>query len=179
RPVRERPTNGYIATGTHSRVGWYVATDSFAGRWKKKSGFSSGCVNPSSNQRPTMAQVVMELNECVALEIARRQGSQEIYSKDSVVTLVSLLLQSLPREPDNLKIYSDFAHLPGFPSSFGKFSNRENHIYFPPPLWLNPRRVQPPTTSEGPPLLPEDHIMEANLTLAGENRACSVLTYGT
>ncbi|CAN6928854.1 unnamed protein product, partial [Brassica oleracea] len=139
------------------------------------SGFSSGCVNPSSNQRPTMAQVVMELNECVALEIARRQGSQEMYSMDSVVTLVSLLLQSLPREPDNLKIYSDFAHLPGFPSSFGKFSNRENHIYFPLPLWLNPSRVQPPTTSEGPPLLPEDHIMEANLTLAGENRACSFL----
>ncbi|KAH0873131.1 LOW QUALITY PROTEIN: hypothetical protein HID58_070493 [Brassica napus] len=143
--------------------------------WKKKSGFSSGCVNPSSNQRPTMVQVVMELNECVALEIARRQGSQEMYSMGSVVTLVSLLLQSLPREPDNLKIYSDFAHLPGFTSSFGKFSNRENHIYFPPPLWLNPRRVQPTTTSEGPPLLPEDHIMKANLTLAGENRACSFL----
>ncbi|CAN6932749.1 unnamed protein product, partial [Brassica oleracea] len=139
------------------------------------SGFSSGCVNPSSNQRPTMVQVVMELNECVALEIARRQGSQEMYSMGSVVTLVSLLLQSLPREPDNLKIYSDFAHLPGFTSSFGKFSNRENHIYFPPPLWLNPRRVQPTTTSEGPPLLPEDHIMKANLTLAGENRACSFL----
>ena len=51
-----------------------------------------------------MVQVVMELNECVALEIARRQGSQEMYSMGSVVTLVSLLLQSLPREPDNLKI---------------------------------------------------------------------------
>ncbi|KAJ0250387.1 Protein kinase family protein [Hirschfeldia incana] len=43
-----------------------------------------GCVNPSSNQRPTMAQVVMELNECVALENARRQGSQEMYSMGSV-----------------------------------------------------------------------------------------------
>ncbi|CAN6997898.1 unnamed protein product [Brassica rapa subsp. trilocularis] len=43
-----------------------------------------GCVNPSSNQRPTMAQVVMELNECVALEIVRRQGSQEMYSMGSV-----------------------------------------------------------------------------------------------
>ena len=67
---------------------------------------------------------------------------------------------------------SDLDHLPGFPSSFGKFSNRENHSSSLPPLWLNPRRVQPPTSSEGPPLLPEELIMEANLTLAGENRTC-------
>ncbi|KAG2251279.1 hypothetical protein Bca52824_081415 [Brassica carinata] len=34
--------------------------------------------------RPTMAHVVMELNECVALENARRQGSEEMYSRGSV-----------------------------------------------------------------------------------------------
>ncbi|CAH8360542.1 unnamed protein product [Eruca vesicaria subsp. sativa] len=53
------------------------------GAWKIVE-LAMGCVNPSSNQRPTMAQVVMELNECVALEIARRQGSQEMYSMSSV-----------------------------------------------------------------------------------------------
>ncbi|CAN7104987.1 unnamed protein product, partial [Brassica rapa subsp. narinosa] len=53
------------------------------GAWKIVE-LALGCVNPSSNQRPTMAQVVMELNECVALEIARRQGSQEMYSVGSV-----------------------------------------------------------------------------------------------
>ena len=53
------------------------------GAWKIVE-LALGCVNPSSNQRPTMAQVVMELNECVALEIARRQGSQEMYAVGSV-----------------------------------------------------------------------------------------------
>ncbi|KAL1210937.1 putative LRR receptor-like serine/threonine-protein kinase [Cardamine amara subsp. amara] len=43
-----------------------------------------GCLNPSSNQRPTMAHVVNELNECVALENARRQGSEEMYSMGSI-----------------------------------------------------------------------------------------------
>ena len=41
------------------------------------------CVNPSSNLRPTMAHVVIELNECVAFENARRQGSEEMYTRSS------------------------------------------------------------------------------------------------
>ncbi|KAF2593477.1 hypothetical protein F2Q70_00042777 [Brassica cretica] len=51
------------------------------GAWKIVE-LAMACVNPSSNQRPKMAHVVMELNECVALEIARRQGSQEMYPDD-------------------------------------------------------------------------------------------------
>ncbi|KAF3524608.1 hypothetical protein F2Q69_00047386 [Brassica cretica] len=50
------------------------------GAWKIVE-LALGCVNPSSNRRPTMAHVVMELNECVALENARRQGSEEMYSR--------------------------------------------------------------------------------------------------
>ncbi|KAG7600258.1 Serine-threonine/tyrosine-protein kinase catalytic domain [Arabidopsis suecica] len=53
------------------------------GAWKVVE-LALACVNPSSNRRPTMAQVVMELNECVALENARRQGSEEMYSMGSV-----------------------------------------------------------------------------------------------
>uniref|UniRef100_M4DQZ1 Protein kinase domain-containing protein n=1 Tax=Brassica campestris TaxID=3711 RepID=M4DQZ1_BRACM len=53
------------------------------GAWKIVE-LAMACVNPSSNQRPKMAHVVMELNECVALEIARRQGSQEMYSNNSL-----------------------------------------------------------------------------------------------
>ncbi|KAF8080476.1 hypothetical protein N665_0940s0012 [Sinapis alba] len=53
------------------------------GAWKIVE-LAMACVNPSSNQRPTMAHVVMELNECVALENARRQGSQEMYTNNSV-----------------------------------------------------------------------------------------------
>ncbi|VVB00519.1 unnamed protein product [Arabis nemorensis] len=42
------------------------------------------CVNPSSNRRPTMAHVVIDLNECAALDNARRQGSEEMYSRGSI-----------------------------------------------------------------------------------------------
>ncbi|XP_018435752.2 probable LRR receptor-like protein kinase At1g51890 [Raphanus sativus] len=41
------------------------------------------CVNPSSNRRPTMPHVVMELNECLAFEVERKHGSQEMYTKNS------------------------------------------------------------------------------------------------
>ncbi|XP_024006200.1 probable LRR receptor-like serine/threonine-protein kinase At1g51860 isoform X2 [Eutrema salsugineum] len=53
------------------------------GAWKIVE-LALACVNPSSNRRPTMAHVVMELNECVALEISRRQGGEEMYSMASV-----------------------------------------------------------------------------------------------
>ncbi|CAL9218595.1 unnamed protein product [Arabidopsis halleri] len=53
------------------------------GAWKIVE-LALACVNPSSNRRPTMTHVVMELNECVALENARRQGNEEMYSMGSV-----------------------------------------------------------------------------------------------
>uniref|UniRef100_A0A1J3FR72 non-specific serine/threonine protein kinase n=1 Tax=Noccaea caerulescens TaxID=107243 RepID=A0A1J3FR72_NOCCA len=52
------------------------------GAWKIVE-LALACVNPSSNRRPTMAHVVMELNECAALEIARRQGSETMNSMGS------------------------------------------------------------------------------------------------
>ncbi|KAG5397203.1 hypothetical protein IGI04_019017 [Brassica rapa subsp. trilocularis] len=68
-----------------------------------------GCVNPSSNQRPTMAQVVMELNECVALEIVRRQGSQEMYSMGFINVDCGLPLRESPYNslPTGLAYISD------------------------------------------------------------------------
>ncbi|XP_023633175.1 probable LRR receptor-like protein kinase At1g51890 isoform X2 [Capsella rubella] len=53
------------------------------GAWKVVE-LALACVNPSSNRRPTMSHVVMELNECVAFENARRQGNEEMYSMGSV-----------------------------------------------------------------------------------------------
>ncbi|KAL5755844.1 hypothetical protein ACOSQ2_020590 [Xanthoceras sorbifolium] len=43
------------------------------------------CVSPISTNRPTMTQVVMELNECLAIEITRMTVNQETdQSKDSI-----------------------------------------------------------------------------------------------
>ncbi|KAG2328310.1 hypothetical protein Bca52824_011038 [Brassica carinata] len=53
------------------------------GVWKAVE-LALACVNPTSNRRPTMPHVVMELKECLDSEIARKQGSQVMYSKDSV-----------------------------------------------------------------------------------------------
>lgn len=42
------------------------------------------CVSSSSNRRPTMSQVVMELKECLAIELARKNRhtlNQEIQLK--------------------------------------------------------------------------------------------------
>ncbi|XP_010462030.1 PREDICTED: probable LRR receptor-like protein kinase At1g51890 isoform X3 [Camelina sativa] len=55
------------------------------------------CVNPSSSRRPTMPHVVMELNECLAYEIERKQGSQETYTKDSVEFSPSSVSDFAPR----------------------------------------------------------------------------------
>ncbi|XP_010500783.1 PREDICTED: probable LRR receptor-like protein kinase At1g51890 isoform X2 [Camelina sativa] len=55
------------------------------------------CVNPSSSRRPTMPHVVMELNECLAFEIERKQGSQETYTKDSVEFSPSSFSDFAPR----------------------------------------------------------------------------------
>ncbi|KAJ0250389.1 Leucine-rich repeat protein kinase family protein [Hirschfeldia incana] len=53
------------------------------GVWKAVE-LALACVNPISNRRPTMPHVVMELKECLDSEIARKQGSQVMYSKNSV-----------------------------------------------------------------------------------------------
>ncbi|CAN6997892.1 unnamed protein product [Brassica rapa subsp. trilocularis] len=53
------------------------------GVWKAVE-LALACVSPTSNRRPTMPHVVMELKECLESEIARKQGSQVMYSKDSV-----------------------------------------------------------------------------------------------
>ncbi|EOA39342.1 hypothetical protein CARUB_v10012386mg [Capsella rubella] len=58
------------------------------GVWKAVE-LALACVNPTSTRRPTMTHVVMELNECLNYETARKQGSQEMYSKDSI-ELISL-----------------------------------------------------------------------------------------
>ncbi|CAN8288258.1 unnamed protein product [Cochlearia groenlandica] len=65
------------------------------GAWKIVE-IALACVNPSSNRRPTMAHVVMELNECVALENARRQGSEEMYSMASIDHSVSSASEYAP-----------------------------------------------------------------------------------
>ncbi|KAF2607117.1 hypothetical protein F2Q68_00043606 [Brassica cretica] len=39
------------------------------------------CVNPSSNRRPTMPHVVMELNECLAFEVERKNGADGLPQK--------------------------------------------------------------------------------------------------
>ncbi|XP_010500772.2 PREDICTED: probable LRR receptor-like serine/threonine-protein kinase At1g51820 isoform X2 [Camelina sativa] len=43
-----------------------------------------GCLNPNSVRRPTMSQVVVELNECLASENARGGASRDMESKSSI-----------------------------------------------------------------------------------------------
>lgn len=43
-----------------------------------------GCLNPSSTKRPTMSQVVIELNECLASENSRGGASRNMDSKGSI-----------------------------------------------------------------------------------------------
>ncbi|XP_010535193.1 PREDICTED: probable LRR receptor-like protein kinase At1g51890 [Tarenaya hassleriana] len=54
------------------------------------------CVNPSSSRRPTMPHVVMELNECLAFETSRMQGSQEMYSRDSLELTAASMSEFAP-----------------------------------------------------------------------------------
>ena len=65
------------------------------GAWKIVE-LALACVNPSSNRRPTMAHVVIELNECVALENARRQGSEEMSARSSVNSSLSSASEFIP-----------------------------------------------------------------------------------
>ncbi|CAH8358087.1 unnamed protein product [Eruca vesicaria subsp. sativa] len=65
------------------------------GAWKTLE-LALACVNPSSNRRPTMAHVVMELNQCVALENARKQGSEEMSSRGSVNFSLSSASEFIP-----------------------------------------------------------------------------------
>ncbi|KAK0597275.1 hypothetical protein LWI29_023585 [Acer saccharum] len=54
---------------------------------------ATACVSPNSAKRPTMAQVVMELNECLAIQTDRGEVDDETNLKDSV-ELVNLNLHS-------------------------------------------------------------------------------------
>ncbi|KAJ0007594.1 hypothetical protein Pint_29480 [Pistacia integerrima] len=42
------------------------------------------CISPTATKRPTMTKVVIELNECLAMEIARQKVDNDIESKDSI-----------------------------------------------------------------------------------------------
>ncbi|CAA7050058.1 unnamed protein product [Microthlaspi erraticum] len=53
------------------------------GAWKVVE-LALACVNPSSNRRPTMPHVVMELNECLSFELVRKQGSEDMFPKNSI-----------------------------------------------------------------------------------------------
>ncbi|CDY12071.1 BnaC03g59870D [Brassica napus] len=66
------------------------------GAWKMVE-LALACVNPSSDRRPTMAHVVMELNECMALENARKQGSEEMSSRGYVNFSLSSASEFIPR----------------------------------------------------------------------------------
>ncbi|CAL2245210.1 unnamed protein product [Prunus armeniaca] len=61
--------------GTHE----YLDSDNSV--WKAVE-IAFACVSSSSNRRPTMSQVVMELKECLAIELARKNRDAE--SEDSI-----------------------------------------------------------------------------------------------
>ena len=55
------------------------------------------CVNQTSNRRPSMPHVVMELKECLESEISRKQGSQVMCFEDSIDFTLSPGSESPPR----------------------------------------------------------------------------------
>ncbi|CAN8258561.1 unnamed protein product [Cochlearia groenlandica] len=54
------------------------------------------CLNPSSVRRPTMSQVVIELNECLANENSRGGASQNMYSQNSVEMSMNFDMRTTP-----------------------------------------------------------------------------------
>ncbi|KAL1197435.1 Receptor-like protein kinase [Cardamine amara subsp. amara] len=54
------------------------------------------CLNPSSARRPTMSQVVIELNECLAYENARGGTSQNMNSQSSIEVSMNFDARSTP-----------------------------------------------------------------------------------
>ncbi|XP_019096758.1 PREDICTED: receptor-like protein kinase At3g21340 isoform X1 [Camelina sativa] len=54
------------------------------------------CLNPSSTRRPTMSQVVIELNECLAYENSRGGTSQNMNSQSSVEVSMNFDIGSTP-----------------------------------------------------------------------------------
>lgn len=54
------------------------------------------CLNPSSVNRPTMTQVVSELNECLASENLRGGESQEMDSQSSVEVCMTFGTETNP-----------------------------------------------------------------------------------
>lgn len=72
--------NGDIKSIIDSRIKGKFDTNSV---WKAVE-IAIACVSSSSNKRPTMSQVVTELKECLATELARKKESHKTESKDSV-----------------------------------------------------------------------------------------------
>lgn len=72
--------NGDIKSIIDSRIKGKFDTNSV---WKAVE-IAIACVSSSSNKRPTMSQVVTELKECLAAELARKKETHKTESKDSV-----------------------------------------------------------------------------------------------
>lgn len=54
------------------------------------------CLNPSSARRPTMSQVVTELNECLAYENSREGTSQNMNSQSSIEVRMNFGIGTIP-----------------------------------------------------------------------------------
>ncbi|XP_024015095.1 receptor-like protein kinase At3g21340 isoform X7 [Eutrema salsugineum] len=54
------------------------------------------CLNPSSSRRPTMSQVVIELNECLANENSRGGTSQNMNSQSSIDVSMNFDIETTP-----------------------------------------------------------------------------------
>ena len=55
------------------------------------------CLNPSSARRPTMSQVVIGLNECLAAENSRGGASRDMDSKSSIEVSLTFGTEVSPR----------------------------------------------------------------------------------
>lgn len=54
------------------------------------------CLNPSSVRRPTMSQVIIELNECLTYENSRGGTSQNMNSQSSIEMSMNYDIETIP-----------------------------------------------------------------------------------
>uniref|UniRef100_A0A0A0K789 Protein kinase domain-containing protein n=1 Tax=Cucumis sativus TaxID=3659 RepID=A0A0A0K789_CUCSA len=58
------------------------------------------CVSVDSNQRPTMNQVVIELKDCLSMELSQRSESHPMESKDSIEMMsISMVMNASHSSP--------------------------------------------------------------------------------
>ncbi|KAJ0008348.1 hypothetical protein Pint_28800 [Pistacia integerrima] len=76
-------SKGYIANIVNPRLHGDFDTNSV---WKAVE-IAMPCVSPTSAKRPTMNQVVVELHESLAMEIARKKLGRDAAPKDSVLSM--------------------------------------------------------------------------------------------